>query len=205
VSRTRNTPCISCGVLQWGPKGGKDAGQSPCFPCRRVSPEYKEAQAARRVVAERAHYAARCATVESRPCAQCGNEFTPNPTKAPRTCSYTCAQLLRNREGRGFNLYATDAEREAARLDVWQRKNRKRRALKRGVPSERYSLQEIADRDGYCCQLCGDPVPMDVKCPDPQAPTIDHVVPFALGGNDLRANVQLAHFSCNSRKGARAA
>lgn len=39
--------------------------------------------------------------------------------------------------------------------------------------------------------------------PHPKAPTIDHVVPLDLGGDDKRANVQLAHFICNSRKSNR--
>ncbi len=44
---------------------------------------------------------------------------------------------------------------------------------------------------------------MTLEVPALGAPTIDHVVPLTLGGNDVRVNVQLAHFSCNSRKGGR--
>jgi len=36
--------------------------------------------------------------------------------------------------------------------------------------------------------------------PHPKAPTIDHIVPLAQGGDDTRDNVQLAHFECNWRK-----
>jgi len=36
--------------------------------------------------------------------------------------------------------------------------------------------------------------------PHPKAPTIDHIVPLSAGGDDTKANVQLAHFSCNTRK-----
>jgi len=39
--------------------------------------------------------------------------------------------------------------------------------------------------------------------PHPKAPTVDHIVPVSEGGDDTRANVQLAHFVCNSVKGAR--
>lgn len=42
---------------------------------------------------------------------------------------------------------------------------------------------------------------MTQAVPHPKAPTIDHVVPLAEGGHDTRANVQLAHFLCNSIKG----
>jgi 5-methylcytosine-specific restriction endonuclease McrA len=45
---------------------------------------------------------------------------------------------------------------------------------------------------------------MALVVPDLGAPTIDHIVPMAKGGDDTKINVQLAHFSCNSRKGHRA-
>jgi 5-methylcytosine-specific restriction endonuclease McrA len=38
--------------------------------------------------------------------------------------------------------------------------------------------------------------------PHATAPVIDHVIPLAAGGSDLRVNVQLAHYLCNARKGA---
>jgi 5-methylcytosine-specific restriction endonuclease McrA len=44
---------------------------------------------------------------------------------------------------------------------------------------------------------------MDVNVPEALAPTIDHVVPVSRGGDDIKANVQLAHFRCNSVKGPR--
>lgn len=50
---------------------------------------------------------------------------------------------------------------------------------------------------GWSCWLCGDPFP------DFYAPCIEHVIPRSRGGtNDLR-NLQLAHATCNSRKGNR--
>jgi 5-methylcytosine-specific restriction endonuclease McrA len=36
-----------------------------------------------------------------------------------------------------------------------------------------------------------------------EAPTVDHIVPLDAGGDDTRANVQLAHRRCNSQKGNR--
>jgi 5-methylcytosine-specific restriction endonuclease McrA len=44
---------------------------------------------------------------------------------------------------------------------------------------------------------------MDLAVPHRRAPTVDHIVPLANGGHDVRVNVQLAHFGCNSRKSAR--
>ncbi|MCX4786475.1 HNH endonuclease [Streptomyces sp. NBC_01221] len=69
--------------------------------------------------------------------------------------------------------------------------------------SEPYTLLGIAERDRTRCGLCGGRVAMKQKVPHPKAPTIDHIVPVSEGGDDTRANVQLAHFRCNSVKGAR--
>ena len=51
------------------------------------------------------------------------------------------------------------------------------------------------------CGICGQPVDMNLKYPDPLSPCIDHIIPVAKGGHpsDL-ANLQLAHFWCNRQK-----
>jgi 5-methylcytosine-specific restriction endonuclease McrA len=88
-----------------------------------------------------------------------------------------------------------------------QRKKRAERARKRGVRREPYTLAEIAARDRYRCGICiaegrsrQARIAMTKTVPHPKAPTIDHVVPLAKGGDDTRANIQLAHFGCNARK-----
>lgn len=43
---------------------------------------------------------------------------------------------------------------------------------------------------------------MTKAVPHPKAPTIDHLLPVSAGGDDVRANVRLAHFICNSRRGS---
>src|SRR5215831_6839485 len=73
-------------------------------------------------------------------------------------------------------------------------------ARHRGVKREPYTLAYIAERDRYRCGLCGKRVAMTKAVPHPKAPTIDHIIPRAAGGDDTRANVQLAHFWCNSKK-----
>jgi 5-methylcytosine-specific restriction endonuclease McrA len=79
---------------------------------------------------------------------------------------------------------------------------RRRRRLLAAAVHEPYTLAEIAARDRYTCGLCRKSVPMTLRVPHPKAPTIDHLVPVSDGGDDTRANVQLAHFICNSRRGA---
>jgi 5-methylcytosine-specific restriction endonuclease McrA len=44
---------------------------------------------------------------------------------------------------------------------------------------------------------------MAKSVPHPKAPTIDHIIPLSAGGDDTKANVRLAHFLCNSRRGNR--
>lgn len=116
-------------------------------------------------------------TQRSRACAECGAEFTTSSNH--RFCR------------------ACKKARETARC---VRKTRARRALKRGAKVEQYTLDEIASRDKYRCKLCGKRVAMTRKYPDPRSPVIDHVVPIVEGGDDIKANVQLAHFVCNARK-----
>ena len=83
------------------------------------------------------------------------------------------------------------------------RKHRKARKMRmRGVTTEPYTLAEIAARDKYRCGICGKRVAMTKSVPHQSAPTIDHLIPLSCGGDDLRVNVQLAHFLCNSVRGA---
>lgn len=131
-------------------------------------------------------------------CEACGHEY-PRYHRSLRWCSQKCAGP--NKSGAGPRGRSAESL-ERQRL-YWQEKNRRRRAAKRGGAWEPYTLHEIAERDGFACALCGDPVPMDVKVPEPLAPTIDHIVAVSRGGDDTKANVQLAHFRCNSVKGPR--
>ncbi|MDH4077360.1 MAG: HNH endonuclease [Acidimicrobiia bacterium] len=73
------------------------------------------------------------------------------------------------------------------------------------MQSEPYTLAEIAGRDGWRCHICQGAVPerlLGKAGYHPKGPSIDHLVPLALGGDDIRANVALAHHRCNSLKGA---
>lgn len=51
------------------------------------------------------------------------------------------------------------------------------------------------------CGICGRPVDMSLKAPDPMSPTVDHIIPINKGGHpsDMN-NLQLAHWICNRMK-----
>lgn len=89
--------------------------------------------------------------------------------------------------------------------------NRRRRALQVGRKSEPYTAVEIAERDGWLCQICLQNGRSKVTArigksrhfPDPRSLSIDHIIPVTRGGDDVRTNVQAAHFVCNASKGNR--
>lgn len=112
-------------------------------------------------------------------------------------CSRECAYAQRV-EKMAVHPGQTPEERTAARYRV---KGYRRRALLADVPHDAYTIQEIAERDGYQCQLCG--LPVDMAATGRDKPSIDHIVPLSRGGTDEIQNVELAHFGCNSSKGNR--
>ncbi|MGN6089626.1 MAG: HNH endonuclease [Actinomycetes bacterium] len=61
----------------------------------------------------------------------------------------------------------------------------------------------LARRDGWRCWICGGELDRTVAATDPTAPTIDHVLPRALGGSSEPSNLRLAHRRCNGRRGSR--
>jgi 5-methylcytosine-specific restriction endonuclease McrA len=121
-----------------------------------------------------------------RPCDICTIEYTPTRSDS-LTCSNRCRARLNYRRSREWRT-------------EWARA---RRAARRGLLTEDFSLLDIAERDRWRCQICGHSVDKTLKWPHTQCGTMDHIVPIALGGEHSRANCQLAHANCNRSKGAR--
>lgn len=163
-------------------------------------------------------------------CAGCSGVFTKMVTSDRKYCSRTCYQAAwstavdttprvpRVCVGCGTDVRSTanvprcqpcleawrlTPEFRAPRNRIWRDKNRRRQALKLGLPTERYTTEEIAERDGFICGLCEEPVDMTLSGRNLRGPTIDHIIPISKGGPDTRVNVQLAHLRCNIIKGNR--
>lgn len=102
-------------------------------------------------------------------------------------CSESCRREYRKRQKIAANL-------------LRKQTRRRREAIKRGVRHERYNASDIYSRDNWMCGLCGKPIWKRAKVPHAKAATIDHIVPLSRGGDDVRSNVQAAHFICNSTK-----
>ncbi len=71
--------------------------------------------------------------------------------------------------------------------------------LKEIAPSQRRPwlarvIEEIHESQGGVCPLCGEPLL-------PNEWEIDHRIPFCYGGGNEPVNLQIAHLTCNRRKG----
>jgi 5-methylcytosine-specific restriction endonuclease McrA len=82
-----------------------------------------------------------------------------------------------------------------------RRKNVKRRGAK--VYDSTLTLFELGERDGWRCHLCLIAVDVTLRFPDLMSATFDHLDPISNGGDDAPENVALAHWICNTRRGAR--
>lgn len=71
------------------------------------------------------------------------------------------------------------------------------------IPISRADRLGIYDRDGWVCQLCGEPVDPAVDPRTRWGATLDHITPRSLGGSHDSSNLRLAHRRCNSVRGAR--
>ncbi len=82
-------------------------------------------------------------------------------------------------------------------------KNNRRRAARISVPSEKYTREQVLEKTGGKCGICGKDIDLSLKYPNTLCFTYDHVVPISKGGSNLLENMQPAHFSCNSSKSNR--
>ena len=106
-----------------------------------------------------------------------------------------------------------EKDRESRKAD---RKRRRRLGLtdrgKHVVRARRYGVRyepgitaiTVAKRDGWTCQLCGEPVHRHApKGVDLRGATVGHIKPLSLGGPHVWSNVQCECWECNTLKGAR--
>lgn len=78
----------------------------------------------------------------------------------------------------------------------------RRRAMQNGKHAERVFRLAVFKRDRWTCQLCGLAVDRAAKPRSSASASLDHVLPLKHGGEHTYENTQLAHLSCNIRKGA---
>jgi 5-methylcytosine-specific restriction endonuclease McrA len=127
-----------------------------------------------------------------------------------RYCSDRCRALLAAHEGSVPTEFTCIVCFQSTTLEVRSAGGYRRRADSAMCPPCRKTMRlrsvtwrQIASEDGDRCGICGEQVDLDMVWPDLLHPSIDHIVPKALGGTHDRSNLQLAHFLCNVRKGRR--
>lgn len=93
-----------------------------------------------------------------------------------------------------------DAYRAKARASAARRKARKLL-----LPSEPYTVEELIERDGLQCVLCGDGLDLSVAWPNGECVTVEHLecISWPDSAGDVLANVALAHWACNNSRKAR--
>ena len=148
---------------------------------------------------------------QERECVGCGGPFT---TKDPRQkyCRRACVFLrFKHMDGRprqrecvqcGALIDLTERMKDG-RLKWPVHTTRCGKCQAKARP-HRYCMTavEVAHRDGTRCRWCGKPVDLNlVGSRSQMAPSVDHIVPWSLGGADVPENLQLMHRKCNSQKG----
>ena len=86
--------------------------------------------------------------------------------------------------------------------------NRQRRARVNKVKHIPYTKEEVLEKYGSNCHICGTPI--NLKAPRKAGKKgwehglhLDHLIPISKGGPDTIDNVRPAHGLCNRSKGAR--
>lgn len=204
--------CMDCGAGLGRPEGRPGR----CPSCREVYRRKWAAERNRRLT----ETGARRKEKVARDCYVCG-EKTPPSSHERRKCTKClrdsqnrqCSEPACDRPVRARGVCSMHYKRQAradGRIapEPWNDRRRNsyhaRRALKAGASAgEPFSNIDVFNRDGWVCGICSEPVSVEAVYPDPLSASLDHVVPLSLGGAHSLENVQLAHLSCNVRKGAR--
>lgn len=186
----RMVPCRGCGEPRWPSRHEGAPTQPLCRECRSKLPlTHGTASTYKRHGCRcdecRAAWNAQCRANQrarrvrmTRSCVECSTEFNPRSNQI--TCSPACRKAYLGRLGHNAT-----------------------RAAYFRVAYEQIDRLEVFESCGWVCGICELPVDPAAKYPDAGAPTLDHITPMSRGGGHVRANVQLAHFYCNTVKGNR--
>lgn len=133
---------------------------------------------------------------------------TPKQPKQPKSPASTiwikackCSELFVARRPNGERCPSCRTQHEKRKRKAHAAR---RLARVRASTVERFIHEDIYERDGWRCGICKQPTKRNAVVPHPKAPTLDHIVPLAKGGEHTRANVQCAHFECNYLKSDKA-
>jgi len=155
-------------------------------------------------------------------CKECGNSYTAK-NRLEEYCSDKCSNQshLRNirkkyRKRSGLKVRTVICAVCGEEFKTWDKRRnccsskcghkhakRQRRSKSRDAFVENISISRLFFRDQGRCQLCGKKLNLKRQAPHPLTATVDHIIPLSKNGEHSYKNVQLACFSCNSKKGDR--
>lgn len=129
------------------------------------------------------------------------------PVSKPHSdvCSFRCRALLRReakklvtckRCGEPVDLWAEGKDERRKRSDT----NMCTRCRLARYTRHKVSTSVLANTWGTDCNVCGEPVDLTLKSPDPFRASVDHEIPFSRGGSHDIENLRLAHLWCNQVK-----
>lgn len=132
-------------------------------------------------------------------CIICGTpfRFIRKSGARPNVCSDYCKKKRANLRSRESQTRHMEKTRKRRRTYC-----QSRRAVKMKAFRESWSSDEILERDGWMCHICGGKIEKGLSFPDRMHFAMDHVLPLSMGGDDAPWNVAAVHAVCNSRKGA---
>lgn len=144
-------------------------------------------------------------------CKVCGEKCTVRGRR--EFCSGRCQQLFSRHQG--VPPAAKTCERCGDEIDMFTPREGgvRKRSMKitmcdvcwRGSKTRhKMSVSVLAKRDGTTCAICGEGIDMALRYPDMKRASVDHVLPYSLGGTHDPENLALAHLVCNIRKSNRA-
>lgn len=115
-------------------------------------------------------------------CRYCGKHFRPRHPSYRTYCSRDCY----------YDELAVKRGEKPPAVD------RPRDVFGSGRHTSKAVRLSVFERDGGICKLCGRKVDLTLRAPHPESMTLDHILPLSKGGSNDLANVQLAHYRCNS-------
>lgn len=120
-----------------------------------------------------------------------------------RECERASAERKRRADPAAARRYARDYSTRNPEKRRDYAKRRRAMKLSQGGDTEAIESLVVMLRDRWTCGICGTRVLKSRQWPDRLSPSVDHIVPLALGGTHSYANVQAAHLGCNMAKGGR--
>jgi len=85
----------------------------------------------------------------------------------------------------------------------WPSRLARKQSIKRMLKKALFDREDVANRDGWMCRICGEAVDQTIAYPDKRSGCSGHDVAPSKGGKHDWSNVHLAHLGCAVDRRAR--